>query len=258
MHPPMTSVPVLVASVALCLLTVMEAEAQTQRVIRTPQPTKRVRRVPVRVPGAPRNQAPRQTTPGPVRTPATRYRLTPSSQVNTNEASKARDKSTEGKPEEAAESDKAASKPIRVPTTQTIPPSFESDLWNYLERTKYEFWSPGPGETDGFFNAENPHGPFAKKYVNRRAAANTTGLPYGSILIMETYTPDQTLTAINVMFRAENYNAHAFDWHWVAYNPDGTVIRNSNSDDALVSGRVEKCIKCHERADGGDLVFSND
>jgi hypothetical protein len=135
----------------------------------------------------------------------------------------------------------------------------ESDLWSYLERTKYRYWSPGPGETDGFYNAQDPHGPFAKKYLNRKAAGRPDELPSGSILVMENYSPERTLNAITVMFRIEDSNPDASDWYWVAYNPDGSVARTSkDTGKQQVAGAVESCISCHQRAAGNDFVFFND
>ncbi|MEM7312798.1 MAG: cytochrome P460 family protein [Planctomycetota bacterium] len=218
------------------------ASAQSRRVIRTPQPS-RVRRVvpvqPQRVPQPQRVQVRRV----PVRTPAPvpKYRLKEQSPT----------------PAERSESEEAKSKKDSTKTKQ--PDSFESDLWSYLERTKYQYWSPGPGETDGFYNAQDPHGPFVKKYINRKAAGNMGELPSGSILVTENFNPNRTLNAITVMFKVEGYNPDASDWYWIAYNPDGTVARTSEATGKVpVAGAVESCINCHKRAEGGDYTYSND
>jgi hypothetical protein len=135
---------------------------------------------------------------------------------------------------------------------------------------------------------QTQHEGFIKSYVNR-TAAGTGRLPIGSIVILENYFEDKSLESISVMYKTEGFNPGAKDWYWVKFNPDGSVAKTPTSDNSIkgqtvvdatgvqithaaratstakpnqktsnLSGRVNSCIRCHQTAQGGDLVFFND
>jgi len=137
--------------------------------------------------------------------------------------------------------------------------TFESKFWNYLVRSKYRNWAPVPGESDGAYEGQSPHGAYLKMFLNRKAAGNASSLPNGSIVIKENYTAQQALAAITVMYKTAGYNAKGGDWYWVKYNPDGTVAsKPTESGSVRLAGRVKGCIECHSDAEGDDFVFFND
>ncbi len=138
--------------------------------------------------------------------------------------------------------------------------TFESKLWNYLTRQKYQNWAPVPGESDESYPGQSPHGAFLKMFLNRKAAGNAHNLPNGSIIIKENYAADgTTLAAVTVMYRSTGYNPESGDWYWVKYNPDGTVaVKQTEQGPIRLAGKPKGCIECHGGAEGGDFTFFND
>jgi len=141
-----------------------------------------------------------------------------------------------------------------------LAPTFEMKLWNYINKAKYRYWAPVPGESEEAYRGEGPHGEYLKMYLNRRAAGNPDQLPYGSMIIKENYAFDGiSLEAITLMYRVEGYNPKAADWYWVKFNSNGTVSQKSTPNGSIpVAGKVSTCIDCHDRAEDDDFVFFND
>jgi len=134
--------------------------------------------------------------------------------------------------------------------------TFEDQFWNWLQRKDYTQWAPWPGQGEGAYEGQAPHGAFLKMYLNRKAAANPANPPDRSIIVKENYGKDgKTLMAVTVMFRSQGYSPQHGDWYWVKYLPDGRVDRKG---DMRLAGRVQGCIDCHAGADGGDYLFAND
>ena len=138
---------------------------------------------------------------------------------------------------------------------------FQTKFWAYLtsSRSAYRNWDAFPGSkksTVGKF----PHGSYVKIYANRRTVRNPLTPPNGAIIVQENYAADKkTLKSISVMYRAAGYDAKHRDWYWTQYLPDGSLARTSPQDGSLpIAGRTASCIKCHNTAQGGDLLFAND
>jgi len=139
---------------------------------------------------------------------------------------------------------------------QRAAPSFEEQLWTYLQQTQYRNWAPLPGQTDEAYEGHGPHGDKVKLYVNRPAAGRSVELPNGAVLVKENYDATGTkLMAITVMYRSKGFAPDSGDWHWTKYEPNGEV---STMNGMRVAGRVNMCIECHKSAGGGDYVFAND
>ena len=72
----------------------------------------------------------------------------------------------------------------------------------------------------------------------------------------------QHLDSVTVMFRREQgYDPDHQDWFWAKYAPDGSLA--TNPKDMALAGRVAKgadqgCIACHQKAEGGDYIYSHD
>lgn len=137
--------------------------------------------------------------------------------------------------------------------------SFEASFWSYLRQVHYRNWAPAAGQGAGHYKGKSPHGAFLKMYLNRIAAADPKGLPYGSIIIKENYDKDKNLDAITVMYRVKGFDPDHNDWYWVKYNPGGTVATTpADKGSKPIAGRFKSCIDCHSGAKGGDYYFAND
>lgn len=133
-------------------------------------------------------------------------------------------------------------------------------LWKYLTENKYRNWAPVPGDSDGAYEGESPHGAYLKMYLNRKAAGSPNELPPGSIIIKENYAEDKTtLMAITVMLKSDEFNSEGADWYWAKYNANGTIAKTDKSSGGKkIAGKVGKCMDCHGDAKGEDFVFFND
>lgn len=136
--------------------------------------------------------------------------------------------------------------------------TFEARFWDWLH-PQYKNWAPWPGQDEDFYEGQAPHGALLKMYVNRKAAANPGGLPHGSVIVKENYSPDENLKSVTVMYRSENYDPDHYDWYWVKYNPDGTVAKTPpDKGSKPIAGKFQSCIQCHSGAGGNDFAFAND
>lgn len=141
-------------------------------------------------------------------------------------------------------------------TTPQARQPFEAKLWDWLQKSQYQNWSPLPGVSGEAYEGKSPHGDMVKLYANRTAGANPSTLPKGSILIKENYGADgTTLMAVTLMYRSEGYDPEHGDWFWAKYDADGQV---SQMNGMKVAGKVSMCIECHSSAGGSDYSFSND
>jgi hypothetical protein len=121
-------------------------------------------------------------------------------------------------------------------------------LWAHLETEDYaENWEFWPGK-EPFYEGGEPHGVLLSTYLNEPAAEGLPilmesddgyALPIGSIVVKENYTPDSTLAAFTVMYKAEGYDGEHNGWFWMKRLANGTVE---------AEGRVGGCISCHEEA----------
>ncbi len=146
---------------------------------------------------------------------------------------------------------------------------FEDKLWSYLIGNNYKNWAPAPGQDGDFYTGQSPHGALLKTYMNRTAIGDSSRLRPGSVVILEDYRADKSLKSISVMYRSEGFNPNGNDWYWVAYHPDGSVVKErqqsvAGADEVAVAGhakimgKANSCIACHENATGSDFAFFND
>jgi hypothetical protein len=132
-----------------------------------------------------------------------------------------------------------------------LPKAEASSLWQHLtDAPRYTDWRYFPGRK-GMYPGRSPHGAFLKLYVNDiayQAAKQGEPMPDGAILVKENYGKDKTtLMAITPMYKKRGYNPQAGDWFWAKYGPNGKV---------MASGKVQSCIGCHEKAQGGSYLFT--
>jgi hypothetical protein len=140
---------------------------------------------------------------------------------------------------------------IPAETQITLPGPDAPKLYEYITvskpYTRWEMW-PGKGK---MYKGTQPHGDFLTTYVNDAgltAIRKMQGaMPDGSIIAKENYGPDRKFTGLSVMYKIKGFNPAASDWFWAKYNADGK---------ALASGRVEGCIKCHDKMKDNDRVFT--
>ena len=147
--------------------------------------------------------------------------------------------------------------PMGIPVQ---PKSYESQLWDWLNRAQYHNWAAAPGQKDAAYPGQSPHGAFLKMYLNRKASTDIKNLPHGSVIIKENFGKDgKTLMAVTIMFRTKGYDPKHNDWYWVKYNANGTVARTPpEKGNMKIAGKFSKCIECHSSAEGDDFVFFND
>lgn len=145
-----------------------------------------------------------------------------------------------------------AQRPARTASTEP----FEVRLWNWLQQAQYRNWGPLPGRPADAYAGQEPHGAMVKIFANRTAAGSPDALPHGSIIVKENYGADgQSLMAVTVMYRVQNFDPEHGDWYWAKYEPNGQVSR---MEGMAVAGKVGMCIDCHGSAGGNDYAFAND
>ena len=72
------------------------------------------------------------------------------------------------------------------------------------------------------------------------------GMPMGSIIVKENYSPEEELISVTSMYKKEGFNPEAGDWFWVNHTPDEEI-------DA--AGKVQGCIDCHSQVENRDYLF---
>jgi hypothetical protein len=149
--------------------------------------------------------------------------------------------------------------PPRQTRPQT-PAEFQQSFWRHIAvSSPYSQWARLSAGADEPRPASDPHGPWAKTYLNPVAAKNPARLEYGSILVNEEYDDEKTtLKAVSVMYCVKGTDPAHYDWYWLKYSPDGKVMRAPADEGGKpIAGKVQSCINCHQKAKM-DLVFSND
>lgn len=143
-----------------------------------------------------------------------------------------------------AEGEAMEEQPAQMQETMARPDTTGQGLWTYLQEANYrENWTHWPGKNP-LYRGTEPHGMLLSTYVNDPALdALTNGagaLPHGAILVKENYTPDSTLAAVTVMYKAPaGYDPERNDWFWVKRNADGTFE---------AQGRAAGCQACHSQS----------
>jgi hypothetical protein len=89
------------------------------------------------------------------------------------------------------------------------------------------------------------------------ARAGKFPFPAGSVIVKEAFENQECRPgrqgAVFVMEKREpGYDPEGNDWHWVRYNPDGTLWGEGKS-----GGRMDFCRACHSVARVNDFVFGN-
>ncbi len=136
--------------------------------------------------------------------------------------------------------------------TQVALPGPRADsLYTYItSEDNYKDWSIWPGKGRKI-KGRKPLG-IITTYVNENALYSIKAggkMANGSIVVTENYNESGKLLSLFVMYKIKGYNPSAGDWFWVQYNPEGKTI---------TAGRVEACIKCHEKKKDNDYIFTED
>ena len=124
-------------------------------------------------------------------------------------------------------------------------------LWSFVEGADYQNnWDLWPGRGE-LYEGQEPHGMLLTTYLNdlaRDALAGSPedGMPDGSIIVKENYTPEGDLAAITTMHKVDGFNPDVGDWFWLRTDPDGMVE---------MEGLVDGCIGCHTGAADFDYVW---
>jgi len=123
-------------------------------------------------------------------------------------------------------------------------------LWAKLTSSNYRNkWSNFPGKPLYYMGSQ--HGRHLNTFLNTQAGKaldhGEDELPYGAILITESYSPENQLEDIYVMQRVQGFNPSGGDWFWVKYSADGVV----QTEGTELAGKVEGCISCHSDSTAG-------
>jgi hypothetical protein len=141
-----------------------------------------------------------------------------------------------------------------IPSETQVPmPEPDAERLNdYIIRfNPYRAWQLWPGKGRLYKGAE-PHGKLLTTFVNDeayRSIKNRTGMAYDSIIVQENYTSDKRFDALTVMYRIKGYHPAGGDWFWVMYAADGK---------ARGSGKVEVCLRCHEKKKENDYIWTGE
>jgi hypothetical protein len=122
-----------------------------------------------------------------------------------------------------------------------------AEFWNYITKTspykEWKFW----GDHSGMQPGNAPHGPFHKVYVNDTILnADSIPVPYGSMVVKESFNDIKKMTAITVMYKVKDFNPEAGDWYWVRFSTEGK---------SGPEGKVDMCIGCHKAKADNDYIF---
>ncbi len=132
-------------------------------------------------------------------------------------------------------------------------------LWSWLQRSNYKQWNGASGQAPDFQKGESPHGALIKTYVSPLAATNLKGLPNGSVIVKESYSPDKKLMAVTVMHRSKGFDPAHGDWYYAKYMPNGQIAKTPPEMKSMpIAGKFMKCTECHSGAGGDDFAFFND
>ncbi|MFH1033049.1 MAG: cytochrome P460 family protein [Pseudomonadota bacterium] len=140
-----------------------------------------------------------------------------------------------------------------------LPPPDAAALWQYISQPpglyKWGTWSE-------FLQLRRSrcgtaYGYFMRVFVNDIAhKSKGRTLPVGSILVREgqnmgtnTYAPNGEIKAYTVMYKAQGFNPKGGNWFWAVYTGTGQ---------ALDSGALTECIKCHQTSWNNDYVLGHD
>jgi plastocyanin len=137
------------------------------------------------------------------------------------------------------------------PVQADLPGPEGSEVYNYItEENNYRDWDIWPLK-DEVYSSVSIHGPLLTTYVSENAVPaiqNRAGtLPYGSMVVRESYDADRQLREIGVRYKVEGYDPDHNDWFWAAYTPEGEVI---------VEGRVDSCQSCHSVEARNDYIYT--
>lgn len=79
--------------------------------------------------------------------------------------------------------------------------------------------------------------------------------PLGTVIVKESYNPDQTILERTAMVkRGNNFDPDHNDWEWFMLAPDGNIM--NGQDGNPVRGAIGMCIGCHTQAADIDYAFS--
>jgi hypothetical protein len=142
---------------------------------------------------------------------------------------------------------------VTAETQLTLPGANAAKLYEYITKSKhYKQWDLWPGK-EKMYPGTQPHGEFLTTYVNDTGMfgirKKNGSMPEGTIIAKENYSGDKKFNALSVMYKVSGYNPAAADWFWAKYDKDGKV---------LSSGRVEACVKCHEKKRTNDYIFTGE
>ena len=133
-------------------------------------------------------------------------------------------------------------------------------VWAYLEGIQYRtYWVAESVSRPGIHRGRPPHGPLIRSYINEKADAGRPlgkrPLPPGSVVVLEEFTTEPNLHAINVMVKIEGHRQATSDWAFLQFSPTGDVRVTDREAQRLAREESRGCIHCHSRTKKTDLLF---
>jgi len=112
----------------------------------------------------------------------------------------------------------------------------------------YADW-PAPSGFEGWQESFEHDTPVVQYHLNAVAAADSEGLPNGSIIVKSGYSKGHSFRMNTIMQKIDGYDPEHGDWYWAMANESGSISQG---------GQMGACIRCHSSADGDDYTFIND
>lgn len=142
--------------------------------------------------------------------------------------------------------------PDPEPVQARTPQPEGNEVFDYItEENNYRNWDLWPLRGERYASV-SVHGPLLTTYVSDNAVpaieSRAGALPYGSMVVRESYDSEGELREIGVRYKVEDYDPEHNDWFWAAYTPDGEV---------MVEGRVESCQTCHSIEAANDYIYTS-
>lgn len=92
-------------------------------------------------------------------------------------------------------------------------------------------------------------------YFKDNASRVNGKYPLGTVIVKESYNPDQSILERTAMVkRGNNFDADNNDWEWFMLAPDGNIL--VGGDGKPVRGAIGMCTGCHTQAADIDYAFS--
>ncbi len=133
-------------------------------------------------------------------------------------------------------------------------------VWTYLKEASYrDYWKPESTPKPGIHRSRPPHGPLIRNYVNEIADGSRPlgrqALPAGSVIVLENFTNEPTLHAIDVMVKIAGHRQATRDWAFLRFSPSGGIRITDREAYRKAKTGNRGCVYCHGRTPETDFLL---